>query len=338
MIWSFWNALVQAGWKFRGEVMKAIKDVDFGNNVIEIVSNDYCQIYQIRNETGEGQITMYEVFKGVYLTYNDFHMKRCKSEWTSNTNVLCIDHCREGKIEELAPNGRYRYLSAGDLRIDNRSGHDTDFTFPFSHYHGLSILFKIDDANTALKENFLGFPVDLQRLKEKYCSFTSQFIIRSVESIEHIFSELYTVPHKIKKYYYKIKIYEMLLFLDALEISDYKDERPYFYKTEVEKIKEIHEVITSRLDRHFTLKELSKRFDISLTSMKKCFKGVYGLSIYAYTKVCRMNQAATLLKTTKTNIADIAASVGYSSPSKFSAAFKNVLGYTPKEYRNLRGG
>ena len=128
----------------------------------------------------------------------------------------------------------------------------------------------------------------------------------------------------------------MLLFLDALKLSDYKDERPYFYKTEVEKIKEIHQLITSRLDKRFTLEELSNTFDIPLTSMKKCFKGVYGFSIYAYTKTCKMNHAAMLLKTTKTSIADIGSAVGYSSPSKFSAAFKDVIGYTPNEYRNLR--
>lgn len=315
--------------------MEAIKDVVFGNNVFEVVSNDYCKVFQIRNETGEGHITMYEVLKGVYLMYNDFHMDKCNSGLVSHTNMLCIDHCREGRIEDALPNGKYRYLSAGDLRIDNRTDHKTDFSFPFSHYHGMTVVFVLDEAVSSLKENFLGFPVELYKLKEKYCSFSSQFIIRSVASIEHIFSELYTVPHKIKEYYFKIKIYELLLFLDALELSDFKDARPYFYKTEVEKIKAIHQLITSRLDKHYTLDELSNTFDISLTSMKKCFKGVYGSSIYSYTKNCRINKAAKLLKTTQTSIADISAAVGYNSPSKFSAAFKNVIGYSPNEYRGI---
>jgi AraC-like DNA-binding protein len=67
--------------------------------------------------------------------------------------------------------------------------------------------------------------------------------------------------------------------------------------------------------------------------MKNCFRGVYGTSIYAYVRSCRMNRAAVLLKTTEKSIACIAGEVGYNSPSKFTAAFKDIMKTTPLEYR-----
>ena len=53
---------------------------------------------------------------------------------------------------------------------------------------------------------------------------------RQEPGIEHIFSELYLVPQQIKGDYYKVKALELLLYLDALQFSDSKEDRPYFYK------------------------------------------------------------------------------------------------------------
>nr|WP_281417326.1 AraC family transcriptional regulator [Clostridium mobile] len=89
------------------------------------------------------------------------------------------------------------------------------------------------------------------------------------------------------------------------------------------------------MEEHYTLEELSKRFNISLTVMKTCFKNIYGDSIFSYMKTYKMNQAAVLLKMKKElSVSDIAGIVGYDSPGKFSTAFKSVMGMTPLVYRN----
>ena len=38
-----------------------------------LAASDGCSVYQFLNETGEGMITVYDVFPGVILAYNDFH-------------------------------------------------------------------------------------------------------------------------------------------------------------------------------------------------------------------------------------------------------------------------
>ena len=52
----------------------------------------------------------------------------------------------------------------------------------------------------------------------------------------------------------------------------------------------------------------------------------------------RMEQAARLLRETERSVADIAQAVGYDSPSRFSAAFKETYGVLPREYRRSDGG
>lgn len=60
---------------------------------IKLAANDGCSVYQLRNETGEGTITIYEVFPGVILSYNDFHIRYYDSEFKPDRKIFCIDHC-----------------------------------------------------------------------------------------------------------------------------------------------------------------------------------------------------------------------------------------------------
>lgn len=307
-----------------------------GSNFETIVGNDHSIVMKTRNHTGEGIITIYEIMKGIEIVYSDFHMREMKSEFVANKDIFCVDHCREGRIEQEVKPNMMSYISAGDLRIDNRSQHNKNFYFPLEHYHGITISFDMDIADTSIHEIFQDFPVHIKDLRKKFCTDSGRFIVRNEYSIEHIFSELYTVPQNVRKHYLIIKTLELLLYLDTLTLHTDVEERPYFYKVQTEKIKAIHALITEDYNQHYTLDELAKRFDITLTVMKNCFKSIYGKPIYSYLLTYRMNKAANLLLTTTWDVARIAGEVGYDSPGKFSKAFKKEMYMSPIEYRNER--
>jgi AraC-like DNA-binding protein len=63
---------------------------------------------------------------------------------------------------------------------------------------------------------------------------------------------------------------------------------------------------------------------------------LYGLGPYAYLRQYRLQKAKDLLIRTEKNILEIANSVGYANPSKFSCAFKRVFGLSPLKYRKLQ--
>ena len=311
----------------------SFENIDMGKNVSLVCQEEGRAVFKMKDDTGDGMMTMYNVFPGVVVLYNDFHMERCASGFRSDTNMLCVDHCREGRIEWEMPRNSYVYVEAGDLQVDTRNSHFCDFSFPLSHYHGITVGFLMDEAAEPLADVLEGITFDLHFLKKKYCPEDRIFFMRAGRNIEHIFSELYELPEQVRIPYLKIKILEMLLFLSTQEIPESGGERPYFYKTQVDKIKSMKEFLTEDITRHYTLEQLSERFDFPLTSMKLCFKGVYGTSVYAYMKDYRMNAAALMLRQSDVNIVDIANQVGYDNASKFSAAFKSVMGMTPAAYR-----
>ena len=301
----------------------------------ELLQDENRGIYQVKNETGEGVFTMYTVFPGVMISYNDFHMRYFDSDFVPNREVFCVDHCREGRLEYNARENAYSYVEAGDLKLDRRLTHKGHFEMPLSHYHGVTITFDMQMAQESLEGVLDGFKVNIAKLREKYCPDKYPVVMHNLPSIEHIFGELYAVPEKIKLPYFKIKILELLLYLEALEIAAEPARRPYFYKTQVEKVKAVQSFLTKHPDRNYTQEQLSRQFDISLTTMKQCFKSIYGTSIGEWMLKYRMNQAAVLLRCDRQyTVAEIAGMYGYDSPSKFAIAFRKVMGMSPTEYRN----
>lgn len=311
-----------------------LKDrVFFGNNITAIKRSEDCTVYKMKDDAGEGTMTCYSVFPGIDLMYNDFHMQSCLSELRPKVEMLGIDHCREGRIEWEFPNGSYMYLEEGDLQINARDHHAIGFGFPLGHYHGITVAVYVAEAVKTLSTVLGGFSVDLQALHEKFCTGGRPFIMRAAESIKHIFSELYTVPDSIRNNYFKIKVLELLLFLSAADFRINSEDRPYFPKKQVETVKAIMKYMTDHLEKHFTLEELSSEFEIPLTAMKNCFKGIYGTSVYAYMRTRRIQTSAVMMRETSENIITIAGKVGYSNPSKFAAAFKEIVGMPPAQYK-----
>lgn len=308
-------------------------ETNLGSNVQKNSKSDKYDIYEMVDESGEGTMTAFNVFPGIIIMYNDFHMGNCNSKFKSMSDIICIDYCREGRIEWKLKNDTYFYVESGDLQISTKSYHNGNFEFPLHHYHGISICFYLEEASKTLESIFGGFSVNLYNLKEKFCSNDEPVIIKTEQHINNIFLDLYTVSDSIREDYFKVKVLELLLYLDLSSVPSNRREKSYFYKSQVEKVKKIQEFITANQEKHFTLKELSERFEIPLTSMKQCFKGVYGTSVYSYIRAYRMNTAATMLIKTKENISVIAGKVGYDNSSKFSSAFKSVMGKSPQEYR-----
>ena len=301
-----------------------------------ICKNEECSVYQLRNSTGDGTMTSYEVFPGIMLIYSDFHTSYAPPRRGEVSDMLEIHHCKEGRIEWELNSGLCYYLSSGDLAVRGHITESTKCDFPINHYHGLTITISVIQATEAIADLLRTFSIDLNALQIQFSIKDRPFIMRGERSIEHIFSELYNIPYHIRSEYLKVKTLELLVYLKAVDVSTNMEDRPYFYKTQVEKIKAIMELMTSDLENHYTIEELSEQFQISVSALKSCFKGVYGVAIFTFMRKYRMDTAATMLLQTEESITNIAGKVGYSNSGKFAEAFKAVKGYSPTEYRKVK--
>ena len=311
-----------------------MQKIDNPYGMIQTVEHgESVSIYRSQDSTGDCEVTVYPVFSGIELVYYDVHMQSCDINLAKGREMLIITHCQEGRIEFEYKNGEYLYLASGDLSIQKNTENIRHRYCPLSHYHGVSVAIDMNRVPRCFSCILDDVFVSPEELEMKFCSEKPYSIMRENISIEHIFSELYSVPENIRKGYHKVKVLELLLFLSGLEYKGESEERRYFSRSQVTAAKEAKKYLLAHLDEHITITELADMLGISSTSLKICFKGVYGDTINGYITNCKMQKAASLLKNTDKSVLEIAGIVGYNNGSKFAGAFRRVMNKSPNEYR-----
>jgi AraC-like DNA-binding protein len=79
--------------------------------------------------------------------------------------------------------------------------------------------------------------------------------------------------------------------------------------------------------------ELCRIAEMSESKLRESFKNHYGIPLYKYIRTETMKRAMQLLSADHLSIRNISELCGYKNPAKFAAAFKDVHGITPSDFR-----
>ena len=111
------------------------------------------------------------------------------------------------------------------------------------------------------------------------------------------------------------------------------DDCPYITDNlDWEKIREAEKILLEDICNPPTIKELAKLVGTNELKLKTGFKHLFGNTIYGYLTDHRMDYARLNFETSRIQVKEVAAKVGYSNPSHFIAAFRKKFGVTPKKY------
>lgn len=287
--------------------------------------------YIIKGLEKPGKMVCIDVYPGIQVIYNQFHSLKSPHGQTLKKEHIEINHCLRGKFEGLFHKDCYAYLDEGDLSISKWTVPIKSHSFPLGYYEGVEVLIDIELARTnpVLKV----FHLSIDALSQKLTSNDDIFVLRSTKQIQHICLEFYEIDPEMKLDYLKIKILELLLFLSHTDFHMIQDHKKYLPKKQVETIKIIKNYLTNHLSEKPDFQKLADEHQINIHTLRKSFKEIYGKPIYQWFKEFRMEQSLHLLKNPDIPIIDIANQMGYSNPSKFSAAFYQYMKMTPLQYR-----
>lgn len=87
------------------------------------------------------------------------------------------------------------------------------------------------------------------------------------------------------------------------------------------------------IDKDIALETIAAEVGLSPYHFARMFKVSVGIPPHRYLSEIRIERARIRLATTDESITEIAVSLGYDSPSHFSAAFRARLGMTPSTFR-----
>lgn len=156
--------------------------------------------------------------------------------------------------------------------------------------------------------------------------------------MEHIFAELQDFAQYrggLGHLYLESKIFELLsVYLsEVLELDILAPGHTVISRTDRDAIVEAKRIIDGQLAFAPGCEALAKKVGVSTSKLTKGFSAMFGTSVHAYIIERRLEKAAGLLLESDLNVSQVAALVGYSKPSNFSAAFKKKYGVIPKNYK-----
>ncbi|OBK63343.1 AraC family transcriptional regulator [Mycolicibacterium fortuitum] len=96
----------------------------------------------------------------------------------------------------------------------------------------------------------------------------------------------------------------------------------------------IIEFLEDGMDSEITLEMLAQQAKMSVGGFIKAFRAAFHTTPYQYLLDRRIERAKSLLLTTQQTVAEIASSVGFSTPSHFATAFRHRVGISPSIYRH----
>lgn len=287
----------------------------------------------VLGENGEyGKMETYSIFPGVIIAYMDIHIKNIDEVFIEEkipSRLLQINHCCEGRYAYSIGDDKVIYFGKGDLCVSIYDLTKSISDFPLGYYKGFEIFMDVDIANDYLKELISDFDlVDMYEDLEKSQGFV---LVRANERIDHVIGELYSVDSRIKEPYFKLKCLELLLFFSIADLR--KSTNIPLSRSQAEIIENVKNDLTCNLESQITIDQLANKYGISKTTLKNCFKEVYGKPIFKWRKEYKLDYACKLIDEDEYTITEISRMVGYSSHSKFTQAFKDYVGCTPSQYR-----
>ncbi|WP_158293215.1 helix-turn-helix transcriptional regulator [Tamlana fucoidanivorans] len=107
--------------------------------------------------------------------------------------------------------------------------------------------------------------------------------------------------------------------LNGLHIDDYK------------RLLEIKNYLLTHLEDKVNIEDVTNRFAISQSKLKRDFKTLYNTTVYAFYTQAKMDEAYLRLRSGQYSVTEVGYDLGYQNISKFSLMFKKIKGISPKE-------
>lgn len=285
---------------------------------------------------GTGDILFQTTAPGLIVSYMDFSSSECPYGLPSDTDWsgwIAIHTCIDGRCELSLPGQHTAILKSGDCCIMNCTMLPSSFHFPLGHYTGASVLIRMDILTSSffapLKES--AFPLNAWLLELE----TGPATFHDADDFQNRLLALLDHHTRSDAFAAKLMLMDLLHTIDMHGLST-ESQTACQTQEQVSIARDTYLMLTEDPGRPYNLKEVAAKFNVSLSTLNNYFRAVYGEYIPAFIRLCRLDMAADLLKTTRIPVYEIAAKAGYANPSKFGSAFRKVYGVTPNEYRNAK--
>ncbi len=175
---------------------------------------------------------------------------------------------------------------------------------------------------------------ELHRLLFKGEDWKVSFYPAVTPAMRTIAQQLWNAPYQgvAKRIYLQSKVLELLAMHLNLVASGQANRPVRVLKpATIDRIHQDKEMLLANLEQPSSVLELAAQVGVSDRTLQRGFQHLFGKTVFQYLTERRMERAEQWLRQGNRTVAEIAATVGYSNPGHFAAAFKRQFGITPND-------
>lgn len=261
-----------------------------------------------------------------------FATKNHVLEYKNKEELLIINDIISGHGQIAVGEDKYIPFKSNDILI-HFAPSERNYISMYGKFHAIHLI--IDRKrffNNHISDEIKRIILGLYPTKEK----EKTILIKNDDEILRIFSEMKNFqPDEIflKRVHTNIKVSELLLYIYINKLTTKALEHKTYTDAQIRVVRKIKNHLSRDIASYISLEVLSISYGINLTTLKNCFRDMYGKPLYTWYREYKFHRAKELIKNTDLPISKIAHMIGYRSSSKFTKAFKKEMGVLPSSYR-----
>lgn len=280
------------------------------------------------------------LFPGISFDYfwcDGSYEFRAPQKIKRSSNVMIINYCYCGSFEMIYNNGKILHRGAKDITLSSPDSMSAHSRIPQKTYEGISITLRFSEFPDWLTCFFSEQNIDFQKLMRRFRLEESSFFVPRTEELENSFDNLYRYMEEGRR---PLLLAETLLLISKISLigEEGKEEEEDYTSLMTDKVYRKVLKIAKEMEKSSNysvpLADLVDREGLNYGDFQKVFFELFHMAPIQYRRNQKINEGAFLIQHTNKSITEIAFLCGYSNPSKFSSAFRQLMGISPLKYRS----
>lgn len=138
----------------------------------------------------------------------------------------------------------------------------------------------------------------------------------------------------LKNFHIKALICDLMVLINSF-INDFKLKDYNSVHTIDPKVTQVIKYMNANYNQNITLSSVAKEFYINASYLSKLFKKTTNFTFVEYLNSIRIKNSKELLQSSDFKIIDIAEKVGFNNNTHFTRVFKEIIGMSPMQFRQL---